>query len=63
MKKPWFSGGGAARPVTSLSLRTTEKGKPVDAIGEIIDSGDPISDGPVEDALDMIAKLAESEQV
>jgi hypothetical protein len=43
-------------------FRTTEKGKPVDASGEIIDSGDPILDGPVEDALDMIAKLAESER-
>jgi hypothetical protein len=44
-------------------FRTTELGKPVDASGEIIDSGDPSLDGPVEDALDMIAKLAESERV
>jgi hypothetical protein len=44
-------------------FRTTEMGKPVDATGEIIDSGDPSLDRPVTDALDMIAKLAESERV
>jgi hypothetical protein len=43
-------------------FRTTELGKPVETSGEIIDSGDPSLDGPVEDALDMIAKLAESER-
>ena len=44
-------------------FRTTELDEPVDTTGEIIDSGDPALDGPVEDALDMIAKLAESERV
>lgn len=43
--------------------RTTEAGKPVDTSGEIIDSGAPNLDGPVDDALDMIATLAESERV
>ncbi len=43
--------------------RTTELDKPVDATGEIIDSGDPALDGPVTDALDMIQKLAASERV
>lgn len=44
-------------------FRTTELDKPVDATGEIIDSGDPKLDGPVANALEMIAKLAESERV
>ena len=44
-------------------FRTTELDKPVDATGEIIDSGDPKLDGPVSNALEMIAKLAESERV
>ena len=44
-------------------FRTTELDKPVDTTGEIIDSGDPELDGPVEDALDMIRKLSESERV
>ena len=43
--------------------RTTELGKPVDTSGEIVHSGDPTLDGPVTDALDMIAKLAASERV
>ena len=43
--------------------RTKELGKKVDTSGEIIDSGDPELDGPVTDALDMIAKLANSERV
>lgn len=43
--------------------RTHELGKPVDTSGEIVDSGDPALDGPVEDALAMIRKLAESERV
>jgi hypothetical protein len=43
--------------------RTTELGKPVDTSGEIIDSGDPALDGPVENALEMIDKLAASERV
>jgi len=44
-------------------FRTTELDKPVDATGEIIDSGDPALDGPVANALDMIQKLANSERV
>lgn len=44
-------------------FRTTELHKPVDATGEIIDSGDPTLDGPVTNALDMIAELANSERV
>ncbi|MEP2775615.1 MAG: DUF1588 domain-containing protein [Luteolibacter sp.] len=44
-------------------FRTTEQDKPVDTSGEIIDSGDPQLDGPVENAIDMIQKLAESERV
>lgn len=44
-------------------FRTTEKDKPVDTSGEIIDSGDPELDGPVENAIEMIQKLAESERV
>jgi hypothetical protein len=43
--------------------RTTELGKPVDATGEIIDSGDPALDGPVKNALEMIQKLANSQRV
>ena len=35
----------------------------MDTSGEIIDSGDPALDGPVEDALGMIQKLAKSERV
>lgn len=42
--------------------RTTELGKPVDTTGEIIESGDPALDGKVENAIDMIKKLAESER-
>ena len=44
-------------------FRTTELHKPVDATGEIIDSGDPALDGPVTNAIEMIRKLAESERV
>lgn len=44
-------------------FRTTELEKPVDATGEIIDSGDPLLDGPVVNALEMIQKLARSERV
>ena len=43
--------------------RTTELEKPVDTSGEIIDSGDPALDGPVDNALDMIERLANSERV
>lgn len=44
-------------------FRTLEHEKPVDATGEIIDSGDPALDGPVANALEMIQKLANSEHV
>lgn len=44
-------------------FRTLELDKPVDATGEIIDSGDPALDGPVANALVMIEKLANSERV
>lgn len=43
--------------------RTTELDKPVDTRGEVIESGDPALDGPVENALEMIQKLSESERV
>ena len=43
--------------------RKVEKDQPVDTSGEIIDSGDANLDGPVDDALDMIEKLANSERV
>ena len=36
--------------------------QPVDASGEIIDSGDPTLDGPVENALELIERLAASER-
>lgn len=44
-------------------FRATELDKPVDATGEIIESGDPALDGPVSNALEMIQKLASSERV
>jgi multidrug efflux pump subunit AcrA (membrane-fusion protein) len=44
-------------------FRTLELDKPVDATGEIIESGDPALDGPVSNALEMIQKLANSERV
>jgi hypothetical protein len=44
-------------------FRTTELDQPVDTRGEIIDSGDPALDGPVNDAIEMIEKLAASERV
>lgn len=43
--------------------RTHELNLPVDTTGEIIESGDPALDGPVNDAIDMIRKLAASERV
>ncbi|TWT29923.1 DUF1588 domain-containing protein [Blastopirellula retiformator] len=43
--------------------RTTELGQPVDTSGEIIDSGDPNLDGKVDNAIDLIKKLSESERV
>jgi Protein of unknown function (DUF1588)/Protein of unknown function (DUF1592)/Protein of unknown function (DUF1585)/Planctomycete cytochrome C len=42
--------------------RETDLDKPVDASGEIIESGDPQLDGEVRNALEMIQKLAESER-
>ena len=42
--------------------RKLELDKPVDTTGEIIDSGDPALDGKVENAIEMIRKLAESER-
>ncbi|MDF1824835.1 MAG: DUF1588 domain-containing protein [Verrucomicrobiales bacterium] len=44
-------------------FRTMELDKPVETAGAIIDSGDPELDGPVEDAIEMIQRLAESERV
>ena len=43
--------------------RTTDKGNPVDATGEILGTGDPTLDGPVSNALEMIQRLAKSERV
>lgn len=43
--------------------RRSELNQPVDATGEIIDSGDPSLDGPVANALEMIEKLSRSERV
>ncbi len=43
--------------------RTQEHDKPVDSTGEIIDSGEATLDGPVDNALEMIHKLAQSERV
>jgi hypothetical protein len=44
-------------------LRDSDKGQPVDTTGEIILSGDPTLDGPVQNPLEMIHKLAASERV
>ena len=43
-------------------FRTSELERPVDTTGEIINSGDETLDGPVEDALDLIQRLAASER-
>jgi hypothetical protein len=43
-------------------FRVTELGKPVDATGEIIDSGDPSLDGKVANAIELIQKLAKSKR-
>ena len=43
--------------------RETELDKPVDTTGEIINSGDPALDGKVENAIEMIERLAASERV
>jgi hypothetical protein len=43
--------------------REIEQGKEVDTSGAIIDSGDPALDGPVENALEIVQKLAKSERV
>ena len=42
--------------------REFELGNPVDATGEIIDSGDPKLDGKVNNAIELIKKLVESER-
>ncbi len=42
--------------------REMELDKPVDASGEIIDSGDATLDGPVNNAIEMIEKIAASER-
>ncbi len=42
--------------------RKTELGKPVETTGEIIDSGDSKLDGKVNNAIELIQKLAESER-
>jgi len=44
-------------------FRTFEFDQPVDTSGEILNSGDPSLDGPVENALEMIEKLSRSERV
>ncbi len=43
-------------------FRETELDQPVDTSGEIIDSGDPTLDGKVNNAIEMIRKLAESKR-
>ncbi|MCA8992350.1 MAG: DUF1588 domain-containing protein [Planctomycetaceae bacterium] len=43
-------------------FRTTELNQPVNTSGEIIDSGDPALDGKVDNALELIEKLANSER-
>ncbi len=43
-------------------FRTKELDRPVDTSGEIIESGDPNLDGPVANAVEMIAKISESER-
>lgn len=42
--------------------RNTELDEPVDTSGEIIESGDPALDGKVENAIELIQRLAESER-
>lgn len=42
--------------------RETEQDQPVDTTGEIIDSGVPELDGPVDNALEMIQKIADSQR-
>ena len=43
--------------------RESEFGEAIDSSGEIIDSGDPSLDGKVENALELIQKLSQSERV
>jgi len=43
-------------------FRTTELNKPIDTTGEIINSGVPELDGPVQNALELIDRLAGSER-
>jgi hypothetical protein len=42
--------------------RETELEMPVDTSGEIIDSGDPALDGKVDNAIDLIRKIADSKR-
>lgn len=42
-------------------FRQTERERPVDTSGEIIQSGDPTLDGPVANAIEMIQRIADSE--
>jgi len=44
-------------------FRTEELKQPVDTTGEVINSGDPALDGPVDNAIDLIDRLAASERV
>ena len=44
-------------------VRDKDQGQPLDTRGEIILSGDPALDGPVQDPIEMIQKLAASERV
>ena len=44
-------------------VRDRDKGKPVDASGEITRSGDPALEGPVNSPMEMLQKLAASERV
>ena len=64
---------GAAKKLDPLGLpfemynhaglyRTTELNKPVDTTGEIIDSGDSTLDGKIDNAIELIDRLAESER-
>ncbi|MFT5857304.1 MAG: hypothetical protein ACI8XO_004564, partial [Verrucomicrobiales bacterium] len=44
-------------------VRDKDQGKPVDTSGEITLSGDPALDGPVQNPMEMIKRLAASERV
>ncbi|MDM4014715.1 DUF1588 domain-containing protein [Roseiconus lacunae] len=43
--------------------RTEELGRPVNTVGEVIDSGEPELDGEVANAIELIKRLSESERV